>query len=381
MKIRTTHLPKKKNTRTSTSKSKDKDEDGFDPWTDDDNTKKKQKKKKQKEEESAEEETSDKEKDEEEEESESTKKKPPKRKSEKKNPTKGMKLEPADKVTSNTNSNLFDFSAFDSPDNNIKLQPTQARKDDNFGFDDFSFDNSKTNQSKPVTQSRDFLEEWNGNNVLGNGTGTDDIFGAFESSNGNGVSTMDSLNEVEVTIKKTTLSGAIKEEKVTMKKGTDQPKQKASGDDAWGLGGNLVNLDNLSKTSTTYAAFNPDAVKKSGTSTTSTVGSGMPQLTTYGTNRPQFTSLGGMNVNSGMGMNPGMGMGMNTGMGMGMNPGMGMGMNPGMGMSPGMNMGMGMNPGMNMGMGMNPGMNPQMGNMGTGMNFNQGFGNSNQSMW
>lgn len=418
----------KKKKRKSKSKSKNKDEDEFDAWTDEEReANKKKKKKKGSDEEDASDEDKEKKKrkkkvkkdtDEEEtteanteneDDDESAKKKQKKKVSQKeKKPFQGMKLEPpsTDKTTTTKSSdfgfddmtNAFvstniggdfdDFSSFDAPQPK-KTSQVQSNKD--ISFDDFTFDNQKTskpsgnngiswdNKQSNNVQSGDLLDSLN--NTSGNGV--DDLFGTFQSNDTGGINLGNFTEEKEVTIKKT-LSGAIKEEKTTTKKSSvEQTKTKptSNSNDAWGLGGNLINLDNLSKTTTTYAAFNPDSTKKP--QTTTSTGTGIPPLTTYGTSRPQFTSLGGSLDTMGMGVNPQMGMGMNPQMGMGMNPQMGMGFNPqmGMGFNPQMNMGMNPQMGMGfnpqMGMGFNPGQNPN-----TGTNFNQGFGNPNQpSMW
>ncbi|ETO16142.1 hypothetical protein RFI_21214 [Reticulomyxa filosa] len=241
---------------------------------------------------------------------------------------KGMKLEPlepptTDKKTTKSNDFEFDqmtsafentniggdfdeFAPFDAPQPKAsKNQTIQAQSNDPFSFTSstsatinvFEWDNKpksnkiklfclinwffKANKQAGGTTGGDLFDTLN-SNVSGNGV--DDIFGNFQSSETGGVG-INLHEEKEVTVKKT-LSGAIKEEKTTKKVSEQSKKPTTNPNDAWGLGGNLVNLDNLSKTTTTYAAFNPDSTKKPQSST----GTGIP-LTTYGTNRPQFTSL------------------------------------------------------------------------------------------
>jgi len=159
----------------------------------------------------------------------------------------------------NTNVSLDDLFNMSQTTNtsgiNKKETPSIQKNNDTFDFDELNAQSKKP--------SNNLTETVTGGSLL------DDLFGGFPSNNS---SKTQIRNPDNTTVKKTTLSGAIKESKSTNKAAPNPPKTNAtatataSNNDAWELGGSLINLNNLSGATTAYAPFNPDPTKKKMTS-------------------------------------------------------------------------------------------------------------------
>jgi len=157
---------------------------------------------------------------------------------------------------------LFDTPQSSNVGGTSKKETTQMQGNkDKFGFGDLDFGNNNTKNNQ-TQKSNDLLDELANRNMPGKGMY--DLFGTLQTSGG--VSMIRNSDG-----DKKILSGTRKEEKLVKKKLSDQSTTTATtttktttggSSDAWGLGANLVNFDNLSRTTTGQSAFNPEVTKK-----------------------------------------------------------------------------------------------------------------------
>jgi len=161
------------------------------------------------------------------------------------------------------------------PIGNEKATPSATTNSQNIGIDDFYFgNNNNNNNNKKKTDSIGDILDWNNSskpnksaqsgNLLdelsnnASKTSVDDLFSTLGSNN----------NEAaKKPVKKLVSSDSSKTTVMTTTTTTT--------DDAWGMGGNLINLHQLSKSTVTF----PDATKRSTNTPTS-------QLPTTTINRP-----------------------------------------------------------------------------------------------